>query len=149
MKPHRIAAGGIILKQSAVLLVRYGTGKDSYLVGPGGAVEETENIEQAIVRETMEETGITVQPRKVLWIEDLQCLRCKMAKTWMPCDVVAGGLAHTDEAMSEGITEVRWFTRDELAHELVFPPPLMQTDWSRLKSDTWQAVCLPSRAASF
>ena len=82
-KPHRIAAGGIILKGNAILLVRYGTGSNSYLVGPGGAVEEVENIEQAIVRETMEETGITVRPYKVLWIEDLQCSRYKMSKTWM------------------------------------------------------------------
>jgi hypothetical protein len=26
-KPHRIAAGGIILKEDAILLVRYGTGR--------------------------------------------------------------------------------------------------------------------------
>ena len=61
MKPHRIAAGGIVIRDDTILLVRYGTGPGSYLVGPGGAVEETENIEQAVVRETMEETGITVR----------------------------------------------------------------------------------------
>ena len=148
-KPHRIAAGGIILKEDAILLVRYGTGPDSYLVGPGGAVEEMENIEQAIVRETMEETGITVRPYKVLWIEDLQCSRYKMSKTWMLCDTVTSDVVKTEGARAEGITEARWFSKDELVDTVVFPPPIMQTDWNKLFSDRWQTVCLPSRVTSF
>ena len=149
MKPHRIAAGGIILKDDSILLVRYGADPDSYLVGPGGALEETENVEQAIVRETMEETGITVHPQKVLWIEDLQCSRYKMSKTWMLCEVVSGDVTPTDGARAEGITEARWFTKSELDNEVVFPTPVMQYDWSEFASDAWQTQCLPSRVASF
>ncbi len=148
-KPHRIAAGGIILMDDAILLVRYGTSPDSYLVGPGGAVEIAENVEQAIVRETTEETGITVRPYKVLWIEDLQCSRYKMSKTWMLCEFVNGEVAQTDGAKAEGITEARWFRKDELTDEVVFPPPVMQCDWRGLRSDTWQTQCLPSRVTSF
>ena len=149
MKPHRIAAGGIIIRDDTILLVRYGTGRGSYLVGPGGAVEETENLEQAIVREALEETGITVRPRKVLWIEDLQCSRYKMSKTWMLCDAVGGEVSDTEGARAEGITEAGWFSKSELVNTLVFPRPVMQTDWSELESDRWQTVCLPSRVASF
>jgi 8-oxo-dGTP pyrophosphatase MutT (NUDIX family) len=148
-KPHRIAAGGIILKEDTILLVRYGTGPDSYLVGPGGAVEEKENIEQAIVRETMEETGITVRPYKVLWIEDLQCSRYKMSKTWMLCEAVTSDAVKTEGARAEGITEARWFSKSELVDAVVFPPPIMQTDWNELSSDKWQTVCMPSRVTSF
>jgi 8-oxo-dGTP pyrophosphatase MutT (NUDIX family) len=148
-KPHRIAAGGIILKENSILLVRYGTGSDSYLVGPGGALEDSENVEQAIVRETMEETGITVRPLKVLWIEDLDCSRYKMSKTWMLCEVINGAPTRTAGAKIEGITDVRWFRKDELSNELVFPPPIKKTDWDDLKSDAWQTACLPSRVTSF
>ena len=149
MKPHRIAAGGIVIRDDTILLVRYGTGPGSYLVGPGGAVEETENIEQAIVRETLEETGVTVRPRKVLWIEDLQCSRYKMSKTWMLCDAVGGEVRKTEGARAEGITEASWFSKAELAGAVVFPSPIMQTDWHELESDGWQTVCLPSRVADF
>ena len=148
-KPHRIAAGGIILKEDTILLVRYGTGADSYLVGPGGGLENKENVEQAIVRETMEETGITVRPLKVLWIEDLDCSRYKMRKTWMLCEVINGEPRRTAGAKIEGITDVRWFSKDELGNELVFPPPIKKTIWDDLKSDAWQTVCLPSRVTSF
>jgi 8-oxo-dGTP diphosphatase len=149
MKPHRIAAGGIVIRDDAILLVRYGTGPESYLVGPGGAVEEAENIEQAIVRETLEETKITVRPRKVLWIEDIQCSRYKMSKTWMLCDAVVGEVRKTEGARAEGITEARWLSRTELADTVVFPSPIMQTDWRELESDGWQTICLPSRVAGF
>ena len=33
------------------------------------------NLIEPFISETMKETGISVQPRKVLWIEDLWCSR--------------------------------------------------------------------------
>ncbi len=150
MNPHRIAAGGIILKDDAILLVRYAAaGGGSYLVGPGGALDSEENAVQAIMREVMEETGVLVRPRRVLWIEDLQCSRFKMCKTWMLCDVVSGDVMPTEGARAEGIAEAGWFKRDQLGSEVVYPPPLMQHDWDEFRSDNWEAQCLPSRVANF
>ena len=150
MTPHRIAAGGIVLMDDAILLVRYmASDGSSYLVGPGGALDSDENAAQAIVRETMEETGITVRPHRVLWIEDLHCSRFKMCKIWMLCDVISGEVMPTDGARAEGITEARWFKKGELEHEIVFPPPVMQHDWDEFRSERWQVQCLPSRVASF
>ena len=83
-KPHRIAAGGITFKGNTVLLVRYRHNNNSgtYLVGPGGALENNVNVIQAIIRETKEETGITVKPKQVvaiarpnvLWFQNDQSL---------------------------------------------------------------------------
>jgi len=150
MNPHRITAGGIILKDDAILLVRYGTtGGGSYLVGPGGALDSGENAVQAIIRETMEETGVMVRPRRVLWIEDLQCSRFKMCKIWMLCDIVSGSVMPTDGARAEGITKAGWFKKGQLEDEVVYPPPIMQHDWDEFRSDNWEAQCLPSRVANF
>jgi 8-oxo-dGTP diphosphatase len=150
MHPHRIAAGGIVLKEDAILLVRYGTaGGGSYLVGPGGALDSGENAVQAIIREAMEETGVLVRPHRVLWIEDLQCSRFKMCKIWMLCEVVSGDVRPTDGARAEGITEAGWFKKGQLEAEVVYPPPLMHHDWDEFRSDRWEVQCLPSRVASF
>ena len=83
-KPHRVAAGGITFKGNTVLLVRYRDSNKSgtYLVGPGGALEDNENIVQAIIQETKEETGIAVKPKRVVAIEDLMCAHFKMIKVW-------------------------------------------------------------------
>jgi 8-oxo-dGTP diphosphatase len=150
MHPHRIAAGGIVLKEDAILLVRYGTaGGGSYLVGPGGALDSGENAVQAIIREAMEETGVLVRPHRVLWIEDLQCSRFKMCKIWMLCEVVSGDVRPTDGARAEGITEAGWFKKGQLEAEVVYPPPVMQYDWDAFRSENWEVQCLPSRVASF
>jgi len=148
--PHRIAAGGIILRDDAILLVRYSTaGGGSFLVGPGGALDPAENAVQAIIRETMEETGIVVRPHRVLWIEDLQCSCVKMCKIWMLCEFVSGDVIPTVGARAEGITQAGWFKRDQLENEVVYPPPIVQQHWSEFRSDHWEAQCLPSRAADF
>jgi 8-oxo-dGTP pyrophosphatase MutT (NUDIX family) len=149
-KQHRIAAGGLVFRGDAILLVRYCDGDGgTYLVGPGGALKDHENVVQAIVREAQEETGVTVQPKRVVMIEDLLCSRFKMSKVWMTCQVIEGEVCRTEGAEKEGIIEVAWFTKDQLTGEVVFPPPLMEYDWNQLRSETWQVRCLPNRKASF
>ena len=117
-KPHRIAAGGITFKGNTVLLVRYRYRNSSgtYLVGPGGGLEDNENVMQAIIRETKEETGITVLPKRVIAIEDLMCSAVKMIKVWMVCDIVEVEVHQTEGAEKENIIEAAWFTRDQLTH---------------------------------
>ena len=84
-RAHRIAAGGLIFRDDAVLLVRYrDVNEGTYLVGPGGKLREDENVFQAIVRETMEETNVRVLPKRVVIIEDLICTSFKMIKVWIP-----------------------------------------------------------------
>jgi 8-oxo-dGTP pyrophosphatase MutT (NUDIX family) len=149
-KAHRIAAGGITFKDDAVLLVRYPDGQGgTYLVGPGGALKDDENVVQAVIRETLEETNVSVRPKRVVIIEDLVCSRVKMCKVWMVCEVVEGRIRRTEGAEKEGIIEAGWFTRAGLAGEVVFPPPLMRYDWDQLRSEDWQVACLPSRKTSF
>lgn len=149
-KPHRIAAGGITFHDNAILLVRYRDGNGgTYLVCPGGALEDNENVVQAIVRETMEETNVKVQPKRVVIIEDLICYHYKMVKVWMTCDLIGGNVSNTEEAKKEGIIETAWFTKAQLTNEIVFPTPLIQSDWIQLRSENWQVECLPSRKANF
>jgi 8-oxo-dGTP diphosphatase len=149
-KQHRIAAGGLIFKDDTILLVRYPDANGgTFLVGPGGALKDHENVIQAIVREAQEETGVTVQPERVVIIEDLLCSRFKMSKTWMTCQVIEGEVRRTEEAEKEGIIEAAWFTREQLTGEVVFPPPITECDWNQLRSDTWQVKCLPTRKANF
>ena len=149
-RAHRIAAGGLIFRNDAVLLVRYPDANGgTYLVGPGGELEENENVVQAIIRETMEETNVRVQPKRVVIIEDLICTSFKMIKVWMICEVVEGNICKTDGALKEGIIEAAWYPKAQLSAEVAFPLPLIQHDWVRLRSENWQVECLPTRKADF
>jgi 8-oxo-dGTP pyrophosphatase MutT (NUDIX family) len=149
-KPQRIAAGGFIFKGDRVLLVRYpDQDGGTYLVGPGGGLEQDENVIQAIVREVQEETAITVAPRGLVAIEDLLTSRYKMIKVWMVCDYVAGEVCATQAAKEEGIIEAGWFTKEELASKVVYPSPLMQHDWEEFRAEEWQVEILPTREVRF
>ncbi|MBU0985319.1 MAG: NUDIX domain-containing protein [candidate division Zixibacteria bacterium] len=149
-KPHRISVGGLTFKDNAVLLVRYpGNNGGSFLVGPGGGLKDNEDIVQAIVRETIEETGVTVRPHKLIAVEDLDTRHFRMVKIWMLCDYVRGQVSNTDGACKEGITAAGWFTRDQLETECVYPSLLIKHDWAELQKDTWHVECMPCRVADF
>jgi 8-oxo-dGTP diphosphatase len=65
------AVGAIVFRGSQVLLVRR---RDPPSQGrwsiPGGAVEVGETVEQAVVRETREETTVEVRPQEVVAVAD-------------------------------------------------------------------------------
>jgi mutator protein MutT len=66
-----IGVGAVLVDQGAILLVR--RGKEPLLgrwTIPGGTVELGETLEEALVREMIEETGLRVRPREVLHVFD-------------------------------------------------------------------------------
>lgn len=60
---------GVVIKDNKVLLARhtYGGGK-GLLIVPGGYVNEGETPQEALVREYMEETKVTVKPLDIIGI---------------------------------------------------------------------------------
>lgn len=63
------SAGGLIVKDNEVLLVRitYGANKGYWML-PGGFVEEGESFEEAAIREVREETGINAVPTRLVGV---------------------------------------------------------------------------------
>ena len=61
----KIRAVAILIKNDEILLI-YRKNEKEYFVFPGGGVEERETIEQAVIRELMEETTIEVKINKLL-----------------------------------------------------------------------------------
>lgn len=138
----RISAGAIVIHQDKILLVRYNDGPDgsSYLVAPGGGVEDAEGINEAVVREVREETGLKVTPRRILFVEDLFYRQYRIAKVWFLCEFIGGQLAKTQGAKVEGIVEAGWYRRDQLRNETVYPTPLLRHEWGSFFKDTWEAI---------
>ncbi|WP_127534533.1 NUDIX domain-containing protein [Paenibacillus kobensis] len=66
---HSVSAGGVIWKDGQVLLVQvnYGSNKGLWML-PGGLLNAGESLEQAVVREVVEETGVTALPTRIIGI---------------------------------------------------------------------------------
>ena len=64
------AADGILVSENGkiVLIQRKGDTYYEYWALPGGTVEEDETIEEALIREMKEETGVDVEPKEILGI---------------------------------------------------------------------------------
>lgn len=63
------AAVVVVNEKKILLLHRFSDGKE-YYVCPGGSVEEGENVEEAAVREALEETGLSIKLGQKLWQYD-------------------------------------------------------------------------------
>lgn len=104
-------AAAIIVHDGKVLLVkrRVSEGSLSWQF-PAGAVEADETFEQAAVRETKEETGLTVTASKVLG----ERVHPNTGRTmvYVACDITEGQAAIAD---TEELSEFAWSDRSSLS----------------------------------
>jgi 8-oxo-dGTP diphosphatase len=150
-REHRISAGAIVINDNKILLVRY---KDkygyNYLVCPGGGVEGiNEGVNGTAIREVREETGLEVNPQKIIFVEDILWRRYRIVKIWFLCDLISGKLVRTQGAIEEGITEAGWYRKDQLHSEVVYPPTILSYDWDIFFKDNWEAKYLGLSKAKF
>ena len=63
------SVAGVVIRDGKVLLVRhtYGAGTGRLII-PGGYIKYGESPQDAVVREVLEETGVTVRPEKIAGI---------------------------------------------------------------------------------
>jgi ADP-ribose pyrophosphatase YjhB (NUDIX family) len=78
---------------------------------PGGVLELDETIEDGLVREVREETGLTVRPERLTGV--YKNMERGIVALVFRCSVVAGAKTSTNEA-----AEVSWLTADEVTGRL-------------------------------
>ncbi|MFE5319222.1 NUDIX domain-containing protein [Paenibacillus sp. NPDC056579] len=66
---HSVSAGGLVFRDGKILLVQvnYGSNKRLWMI-PGGIVEAGESLEEAVIRELKEETGISAVPTRIIGV---------------------------------------------------------------------------------
>ena len=119
-----VGVGAVVIKGTEVLLVRRGSEplKGEWSL-PGGALEVGETLQQGVVREVFEETGITVAPAGVIEIldriikdEESGRVRYHYVLIDFVCRVTSGSPRVGSDA-----DEVRWVDRAMLEEYRVAP----------------------------
>jgi 8-oxo-dGTP diphosphatase len=119
-----VGVGAVVIEGNKVLLVRRGNEplKGEWSL-PGGALEIGETLQQGMVREVLEETGVTVAPAGIIEIldrivkdEESGRVRYHYVLIDFVCRVVSG----TPRVGSDA-DEVRWVDRTALEEYQVAP----------------------------
>jgi ADP-ribose pyrophosphatase YjhB (NUDIX family) len=66
----QIRVTGVLIEDSKILILRQETDADRQFSLPGGRTEEGEALGDALVREMLEETGLVVEPGRLLYLCD-------------------------------------------------------------------------------
>ena len=112
-----LAVSATIYREGRVLLARraHAPGRDLFSL-PGGVVEAGETLAEAVTREVLEETGLTVEPihlaghREVILRDADGRVERHFVILSFACRWVAGEAGPSDE-----VAETRWVAPDEIA----------------------------------
>ncbi len=115
-KYPRVAVGAVVFKDEKVLLVKRGNApaKGKWAI-PGGRVNLGETLQEAVRREIIEETGITVDPGKPILVFDpiIRDEEGRIVFHYVIIDYearyVSGEIQPGDDA-----EDVRWVSRQQL-----------------------------------
>jgi 8-oxo-dGTP pyrophosphatase MutT (NUDIX family) len=107
VRPRQGAAAAILDDRGRLLLVKENYDRRRYSL-PGGAVEADETLLETVVRETREETGLTVRVEHVIGVYRLEN---GFTATLFRCSIANGEPVRPE---SGEIAEVGWFGPEEV-----------------------------------
>ncbi len=115
----RVRACGICLKNNDLLMVSHSNlSKGDFWAPPGGGVEFGQTLEETLIREFNEETGIKVAPGKFLFICEFIKHPLHALELFFEVQYVSGSIrTGIDPEMKEDeqiIKNVRWMTASEI-----------------------------------
>jgi len=145
---HRIRAAALVVDDDRLLLVKNQhpvTGLE-YWIPPGGGLENNESIYECAIRETREETGLTVTLGPILYIGEF--IDLEINRHYIETFILAtsfNGKLSTDEWQpmeKDFIKDIEFVSRREMAGLNVFPDVLKQDFWDVIKSGVKTATYL-------
>ncbi len=133
---YGISAGALVLRGKKVLLVHHREiGSYDFWVPPGGSLEGDESIFDCARRETFEETGLVVEPQRIVYIQELVEPGYHFCKFYILCRVLEGQLSLANRDPGEGfVVDARFMAREELEPLTVYPPVMKGQFWSDLET---------------
>jgi 8-oxo-dGTP pyrophosphatase MutT (NUDIX family) len=116
MREVHVTVAAVVVRDGKFLLVEEGVGGRSVLNQPAGHWEAGETLFEAVVRETLEETGWDVEPTALLGVYEYE--PPELGYGFLRFAYLAQPLRHhPDRPLDPGISRALWLTPDELRRE--------------------------------
>ncbi len=124
-----------------ILMVRQDHPERSVWMVPGGGIEEGESSAAAAVREVLEETGLEVETKGLIWHVEEVSERGQRFVNFFKARITGGSLKlGSDPELTPSdqvLSEVRFMSREEVAElEHVYPEFLRSELWQHLEQGT-------------
>ena len=105
-------------------------GEFDFWVMPGGRLEDDESILECARRETFEETGLEVQPERIVYVEEFVEPDYHFCKFWVLCREIGGTLSLANENPEEHhVVDVQFFGRTDFPGTTIYPEILKGAFW--------------------
>lgn len=139
---HRIRAAAIVVEDDSVLLVQHQhdeiSGGASWWVPPGGGVERDESLVECALRETLEETGLSVEIGRLAYVREFvepgyhHCEVFFVATSYSGNLVIGSNPENSNLAFVHLIKDARFVRRDEMDGMTIYPEEIKTTFWDDL-----------------
>lgn len=134
----KVAARALIIKDNKIAIL-YSKKYNAYIT-PGGGVEENETLEEACIRESIEETGMIVEPIEKIAILDCNYPRIRIVHNYFVCKYVSdtNQVDRTQQEIDQDL-ELQWLDLESL--KLAFA-----STTEHYKYDSWmqrESVIIP------
>ena len=112
---YKVRATGVLIENNSLLLVKQKLANNKDWSLPGGRVEAGETLEQALIREMKEETGLDVEPIRLLYVCDVAASDNTVLHITFLTKQLGGKITlPTNEFDENPIHDVRFIPIDEL-----------------------------------
>ncbi len=110
----KVATKAIIVKDGKILMTR--DHKDTALWDlPGGRINIEENIDAGLEREIMEELGVHIRVKGIVFSEQIIHRRDGTPHLFITCEVTMVDPSASFKIPSEEVAEIQWVSKDMLA----------------------------------